>query len=223
MGRHKIQISKINDDKRRKVTLRKRTNGLIKKAYELSVLCGAEISLVINTRERGTVVYGSEGKKTIDKANQNARYQTSDILDNKKMAVEHNNDSEDESPDSPQSNASSTSFKRSKRVSSNRSSRTTPMKNTKASKISSMGIKKQLPYSYIQSETVLPPAMTNSFFPPQTVPQFGVENDMPNYVDDEPSRVPSWNSFSFLDSMRSNSGGRNLSGLIGSRSMMLGQ
>ncbi|CAM4889983.1 unnamed protein product [Rotaria socialis] len=47
MGRKKINITWINDDRTRQVTFTKRKFGLMKKAYELSVLCGCEIALMI--------------------------------------------------------------------------------------------------------------------------------------------------------------------------------
>ncbi|CAF0792842.1 unnamed protein product [Rotaria sp. Silwood1] len=47
MGRKKINITRINDDRTRQVTFTKRKFGLMKKAYELSVLCGCEIALMI--------------------------------------------------------------------------------------------------------------------------------------------------------------------------------
>ncbi|CAF0965741.1 unnamed protein product [Rotaria sordida] len=47
MGRKKINITRINDDRTRQVTFTKRKFGLMKKAYELSVLCGCEIALII--------------------------------------------------------------------------------------------------------------------------------------------------------------------------------
>jgi len=47
MGRKKIQISRINDERNRQVTFTKRKFGLMKKAYELSVLCECEIALII--------------------------------------------------------------------------------------------------------------------------------------------------------------------------------
>ncbi|XP_065059798.1 myocyte-specific enhancer factor 2C-like isoform X1 [Rhopilema esculentum] len=47
MGRKKIQISKINDERNRQVTFTKRKFGLMKKAYELSILCDCEIALII--------------------------------------------------------------------------------------------------------------------------------------------------------------------------------
>jgi hypothetical protein len=47
MGRKKIIIRKIQDERSRHATFAKRKNGLIKKAMELSVLCGCEIALVM--------------------------------------------------------------------------------------------------------------------------------------------------------------------------------
>lgn len=47
MGRGKIQIKKIENTTSRQVTFCKRKNGLLKKAYELSLLCDAEVALLI--------------------------------------------------------------------------------------------------------------------------------------------------------------------------------
>uniref|UniRef100_A0A8C9VVR8 Myocyte enhancer factor 2ca n=1 Tax=Scleropages formosus TaxID=113540 RepID=A0A8C9VVR8_SCLFO len=47
MGRKKIQIARIMDERNRQVTFTKRKFGLMKKAYELSVLCDCEIALII--------------------------------------------------------------------------------------------------------------------------------------------------------------------------------
>ncbi|KAG8440711.1 hypothetical protein GDO86_006456 [Hymenochirus boettgeri] len=47
MGRKKIQITRIIDERNRQVTFTKRKFGLMKKAYELSVLCDCEIALII--------------------------------------------------------------------------------------------------------------------------------------------------------------------------------
>uniref|UniRef100_H3D7T2 Myocyte enhancer factor 2C n=1 Tax=Tetraodon nigroviridis TaxID=99883 RepID=H3D7T2_TETNG len=46
-GRKKIQIARIMDERNRHVTFTKRKFGLMKKAYELSVLCDCEIALII--------------------------------------------------------------------------------------------------------------------------------------------------------------------------------
>merc|ERR1711998_674825 len=47
MGRRKIDIAFITDDRVRKVTFCKRKAGLFKKADDLSKLCGVEIAVVI--------------------------------------------------------------------------------------------------------------------------------------------------------------------------------
>jgi MADS-box transcription factor, plant len=43
----KVEIKRIENTTNRQVTFCKRRNGLLKKAYELSVLCDAEIALII--------------------------------------------------------------------------------------------------------------------------------------------------------------------------------
>ncbi|WZZ44462.1 MADS-box protein AGL42-like isoform X1 [Brassica napus] len=47
MVRGKIEMEKLQNATSRQVTFSKRRNGLLKKAYELSVLCDAQISLII--------------------------------------------------------------------------------------------------------------------------------------------------------------------------------
>lgn len=47
MGRRKIQIAPIQDDRNRNVTFGKRRNGLFKKAYELGVLCQVDIAVLV--------------------------------------------------------------------------------------------------------------------------------------------------------------------------------
>ncbi|KAL9231056.1 hypothetical protein vseg_006324 [Gypsophila vaccaria] len=47
MVRGKTQMKRIENDASRQVTFSKRRNGLLKKAFELSVLCDAEVALVI--------------------------------------------------------------------------------------------------------------------------------------------------------------------------------
>uniref|UniRef100_A0A2N9HDB2 MADS-box domain-containing protein n=1 Tax=Fagus sylvatica TaxID=28930 RepID=A0A2N9HDB2_FAGSY len=46
MGRGKIEIKRIENTTNRQVTFCKRRNGLMKKAFELSVLCDCELALV---------------------------------------------------------------------------------------------------------------------------------------------------------------------------------
>lgn len=53
MGRGKIEIKKIENINSRQVTFSKRRAGLLKKAKELSVLCDAEV---------GVIIFSSTGK-----------------------------------------------------------------------------------------------------------------------------------------------------------------
>ncbi|XP_078288062.1 LOW QUALITY PROTEIN: MEF2 transcription factor homolog [Rhinoraja longicauda] len=59
MGRKKIQITRILDERNRQVTFTKRKFGLMKKAYELSVLCDCEIALIIFNHTNKLFQYAS--------------------------------------------------------------------------------------------------------------------------------------------------------------------
>lgn len=59
MGRKKIQITRITDERNRQVTFTKRKFGLMKKAYELSVLCDCEISVIIFNSHNKLFQYAS--------------------------------------------------------------------------------------------------------------------------------------------------------------------
>nr|QLI63242.1 MADS-box protein SEPALLATA-like protein 1 [Ipomoea batatas] len=47
MGRGRVELKRIENKINRQVAFAKRRNGLLKKAYELSVLCDAEVALII--------------------------------------------------------------------------------------------------------------------------------------------------------------------------------
>ncbi|XP_038684915.1 MADS-box transcription factor 6-like isoform X2 [Tripterygium wilfordii] len=47
MGRGKVELKRIENPTNRQVTFSKRRNGLLKKAFELSILCDAEIAILI--------------------------------------------------------------------------------------------------------------------------------------------------------------------------------
>ncbi|XP_059644580.1 agamous-like MADS-box protein AGL11 isoform X2 [Cornus florida] len=47
MGRGKVELKRIENPTNRQVTFSKRRNGLLKKAFELSILCDAEVALLI--------------------------------------------------------------------------------------------------------------------------------------------------------------------------------
>lgn len=59
MGRKKINISKITDERNRHVTFNKRKFGVMKKAYELSVLCDCEVAIIIFNKSNKLYQYAS--------------------------------------------------------------------------------------------------------------------------------------------------------------------
>nr|WCA73275.1 short vegetative phase protein [Hippeastrum rutilum] len=65
MGREKIQIKKIDNATARQVTFSKRRRGLFKKAEELSVLCDAEVGLVIFSATGRLFEFSSSSMKEI--------------------------------------------------------------------------------------------------------------------------------------------------------------
>ncbi|KAG0485120.1 hypothetical protein HPP92_009199 [Vanilla planifolia] len=68
MGRGKIEIKRIENTTNRQVTFCKRRNGLLKKAYELSVLCDAEIALIVFSSRGRLYEYSNNSiKATIEK------------------------------------------------------------------------------------------------------------------------------------------------------------
>ncbi|KNA23631.1 hypothetical protein SOVF_023170 isoform A [Spinacia oleracea] len=68
MGRGKIEIKRIENTTNRQVTFCKRRNGLLKKAYELSVLCDAEIALIVFSSRGRLYEYANQSVKgTIDR------------------------------------------------------------------------------------------------------------------------------------------------------------
>eukprot|EP00127_Corallochytrium_limacisporum_P001435 Clim_evm57s55 gene=Clim_evmTU57s55 len=59
MGRKKIAIKRIDNERNRQVTFTKRKLGLLKKAYELSVLCDCEVALIIFNAQNKLFQYAS--------------------------------------------------------------------------------------------------------------------------------------------------------------------
>ncbi|RZB56710.1 agamous-like MADS-box protein AGL19 isoform X2 [Glycine soja] len=68
MVRGKTQMKRIENETSRQVTFSKRRNGLLKKAFELSVLCEAEVALIIfSTRGRLYEFSSSSVNKTVER------------------------------------------------------------------------------------------------------------------------------------------------------------
>ncbi|XP_073028540.1 agamous-like MADS-box protein MADS3 isoform X2 [Primulina eburnea] len=59
MGRGRVELKRIENKINRQVTFSKRRNGLLKKAYELSVLCDAEVALIIFSSRGKLYEFGS--------------------------------------------------------------------------------------------------------------------------------------------------------------------
>ncbi|XP_059289912.1 floral homeotic protein AGAMOUS isoform X1 [Lycium ferocissimum] len=68
LGRGKIEIKRIENTTNRQVTFCKRRNGLLKKAYELSVLCDAEVALIVFSSRGRLYEYANNSvKETIER------------------------------------------------------------------------------------------------------------------------------------------------------------
>ncbi|KAH9706279.1 Agamous-like MADS-box protein AGL1 [Citrus sinensis] len=68
IGRGKIEIKRIENTTNRQVTFCKRRNGLLKKAYELSVLCDAEVALIVFSSRGRLYEYANNSvRATIDR------------------------------------------------------------------------------------------------------------------------------------------------------------
>lgn len=68
MVRGKTQVKRIENATSRQVTFSKRRNGLLKKAFELSVLCDAEVALIIfSPRSKLYEFASSSMKETIER------------------------------------------------------------------------------------------------------------------------------------------------------------
>ncbi|CAL1389887.1 unnamed protein product [Linum trigynum] len=65
MGRGKIVIRRIDDSTSRQVTFSKRRNGLIKKARELSILCDAEVGLLVFSCTNKLYDFASTSMKSV--------------------------------------------------------------------------------------------------------------------------------------------------------------
>jgi hypothetical protein len=65
MGRKKITIEPITDERNRHVTFNKRKSGLIKKAMELSILCNCQISFLVFNAENQLFEYCSTDPRLI--------------------------------------------------------------------------------------------------------------------------------------------------------------
>ena len=64
MGRGPVQLRRIENKINRQVTFSKRRNGLLKKAHEISVLCDAEVALIVFSTKGKLYEYSSHSRYT---------------------------------------------------------------------------------------------------------------------------------------------------------------
>ncbi|KAK3447284.1 hypothetical protein EUGRSUZ_A02846 [Eucalyptus grandis] len=77
MARGKIQMKRIENATSRQATFSKRRNGLMKKAFELSVLCDAEVAVIIFSQRGRLYEFSSSNmQKTIERYHQYAKEDT---------------------------------------------------------------------------------------------------------------------------------------------------
>ncbi|XP_060668466.1 MADS-box protein SOC1 isoform X3 [Ziziphus jujuba] len=87
MVRGKTQMRRIENATSRQVTFSKRRNGLLKKAFELSVLCDAEVALIIFSPRGKLYEFASSSMQaTIERY----RRHTKDNQINNKSVIEQN-------------------------------------------------------------------------------------------------------------------------------------
>merc|ERR1712232_1369114 len=67
MGRRKIDIAYLPDDRVRKVTFCKRKGGLFKKADDLSKLCGVEVAVVIVADKKSCEYASTDMNRILDR------------------------------------------------------------------------------------------------------------------------------------------------------------
>lgn len=62
MGRGRIEIKRIENNTSRQVTFCKRRNGLLKKAHEISVLCDAEVAVIVFSPKGKLYEYATDSR-----------------------------------------------------------------------------------------------------------------------------------------------------------------
>ncbi|KAJ3685591.1 hypothetical protein LUZ61_014755 [Rhynchospora tenuis] len=69
MGRGRVQLKRIENKINRQVTFSKRRSGLLKKAHEISVLCDAEVAVIVFSHKGKLYEYSTESSmdKILDK------------------------------------------------------------------------------------------------------------------------------------------------------------
>ncbi|PHH84719.1 hypothetical protein CDD83_1501 [Cordyceps sp. RAO-2017] len=94
MGRRKIEIKAIKDDRNRSVTFLKRKGGLFKKAHELSVLCSVDVAVFIFGNNKKLYEYSSSDMRDLIH-----RYQLHGTANEHKGPADFNGGNDDDDDD----------------------------------------------------------------------------------------------------------------------------
>ena len=62
MGKGRVQLKRIENEINRQVTFSKRRSGLLKKAHEISVLCDAEVALIVFSAKGKLFEYSTDSR-----------------------------------------------------------------------------------------------------------------------------------------------------------------
>ncbi|KAK8464845.1 hypothetical protein PHAVU_010G088050 [Phaseolus vulgaris] len=90
MVRGKTQMKRIENATSRQVTFSKRRNGLLKKAFELSVLCDAEVALIIFSPRGKLYEFASSSvQETIERYRRHTKSETSTTFRSVEQNVQH--------------------------------------------------------------------------------------------------------------------------------------
>ncbi|KAK3032534.1 hypothetical protein RJ639_036773 [Escallonia herrerae] len=65
MGRGRVQLKRIENKISRQVTFSKRRPGLLKKAHEISVLCDAEVALIVFSTKGKLFEYSTDSRQRV--------------------------------------------------------------------------------------------------------------------------------------------------------------
>ncbi|KAK7314940.1 hypothetical protein VNO77_33472 [Canavalia gladiata] len=92
MGRGRVVLERIENKINRQVTFSKRRSGLLKKAFELSVLCDAEVALIIFSSRGKLFQYSSSDVNKIIERYRQCRYnklQAGDSFEHESQSLYH--------------------------------------------------------------------------------------------------------------------------------------
>ncbi|CAA0842638.1 MADS-box protein SOC1 [Striga hermonthica] len=80
MVRGKTQMRRIENATSRQVTFSKRRNGLLKKAFELSVLCDAEVALIIFSPRGKLYEFASSSNLSVEQNTQHLKHEAASMM-----------------------------------------------------------------------------------------------------------------------------------------------